>query len=393
MHNIIAFTNDGGNSFKHAITPSGITGDYIIGKLGAFAQVRANQIIVGDSGEKISDDLLNIPSNLMETGKIYNGVKIDAADGLTITRTDQKANVLLNATSGIKIQKGDGVGGFTNSLFADSEGNLTLAGKVVIGTGNSTFKADTNGIYLGSSAFDSAPFKVDLGGKLTASNAAITGSINCTGLTIAGTDVLNQVSAISSSISGSTLSTSTGGISKISGNIQMGAGSSISWGEVNTPLYSDINGTKPPTDADNTTGNVVNALKNKINMFTYIDQNTIYSPKIEGCEIIGQSLTATGTNGTVKIDPSNGWLEFLSGSTPVGKIHYMNIDDKWGDSDKLYLHSAGALKLDADNGISLNAGSTGDVWITGDIHLLRQGSTVYDYYGNAITGSCTAKFG
>jgi hypothetical protein len=79
---------------------------------------------------------------------------------------------------------------FTGELFAASgtfNGNIsaatgTFSGNLKIGSGESVFKADSNGIYLGNETFDSAEFRVTPAGALTATNASITGSI--TGSTI-----------------------------------------------------------------------------------------------------------------------------------------------------------------------------------------------------------------
>lgn len=88
---------------------------------------------------------------------------------------------------------------FTGNLSAAGgtfSGNLSAAGgtfsgelsggTISIGSGNSIFKADSNGIYLGNSTFSSAPFRVTPQGGLVASNANITGTINATSGTISG---------------------------------------------------------------------------------------------------------------------------------------------------------------------------------------------------------------
>lgn len=88
---------------------------------------------------------------------------------------------------------------FTGNLSAAGgtfSGNLSAAGgtfsgelsggTISIGSGNSIFKADSSGIYLGNSTFSSAPFRVTPQGSLVASNANITGTINATSGTISG---------------------------------------------------------------------------------------------------------------------------------------------------------------------------------------------------------------
>ncbi|WP_135552129.1 phage tail spike protein [Paenibacillus cymbidii] len=58
--------------------------------------------------------------------------------------------------------------------------------RIEIGSGDNVFKSDSNGIYLGNQVFNSAPFRVNMGGQLFASSANITGTINATGGTFSG---------------------------------------------------------------------------------------------------------------------------------------------------------------------------------------------------------------
>ena len=67
--------------------------------------------------------------------------------------------------------------------FEGSSGTFRGAlsgGTISIGSGNSIFKADSNGIYLGNAVFASASFSVSMAGALIASSATITGVINAT---------------------------------------------------------------------------------------------------------------------------------------------------------------------------------------------------------------------
>jgi len=59
-------------------------------------------------------------------------------------------------------------------------------GEMIIGAGNSVFKADSNGIYLGNKIYAQAPFRVDMSGNFYASNAQITGVISATSGVIGG---------------------------------------------------------------------------------------------------------------------------------------------------------------------------------------------------------------
>lgn len=53
---------------------------------------------------------------------------------ITVTRSDNKARVLINATDGIKLQKGDGVGNWTDVVYLDSNGDANFTGIVTGGT-------------------------------------------------------------------------------------------------------------------------------------------------------------------------------------------------------------------------------------------------------------------
>ena len=59
------------------------------------------------------------------------------------------------------------------TITAGSLAGVTMS----IGSANSIFKADANGIYLGNATFASAPFRVSMAGAITATSATITGAL------------------------------------------------------------------------------------------------------------------------------------------------------------------------------------------------------------------------
>ena len=62
----------------------------------------------------------------------------------------------------------------TNSTMVGGSFN---GGKITIGSGNNIFTANKDGIFLGSSSFSTAPFRVDMAGNMTASSATISGDL------------------------------------------------------------------------------------------------------------------------------------------------------------------------------------------------------------------------
>lgn len=101
---------------------------------------------------------------------VYRGGIIGAATGV--------ATFTLDATTGNATFAG------TLSAAAGTLGSITAGTftgiSIAIGSGDSIFKADANGIYLGNATFASAPFRVNMSGDVTATSATITGAINAT---------------------------------------------------------------------------------------------------------------------------------------------------------------------------------------------------------------------
>ena len=62
----------------------------------------------------------------------------------------------------------------TNSTMVGGSFN---GGKITIGSGENIFTANKDGIFLGSSSFSTAPFRVDMAGNMTASSATISGDL------------------------------------------------------------------------------------------------------------------------------------------------------------------------------------------------------------------------
>lgn len=82
---------------------------------------------------------------------------------------------------------------------------------IAIGSANSIFKADSNGIYLGNATFASAPFKVSMVGAVNASNLTVTGGSINLGSGVFQVDASGNVTANSYSLnSGNILNVANG---------------------------------------------------------------------------------------------------------------------------------------------------------------------------------------
>ncbi len=137
----------------------------------------------------------------IEGGKISTGVitstgySLPSGDTLA-TGTYTTAGTIFNLDNGSLRSKNFYVNSSGDAFFkgalSGASGTFSGAlsgGTISIGSGNSIFKADTNGIYLGNATFASAPFRVTAAGALTATGATISGAITATSLTLSGTTI------------------------------------------------------------------------------------------------------------------------------------------------------------------------------------------------------------
>lgn len=119
---ILAISDDGGNTWKHAIRYDGIVAENIVGKLGIFAKVRADQIILGDNGEKLSSSVMG--DDLLKANQKYdNSVTFADGNGIKVTDTLNNERVRLGQYAagkyGLKVTGGEI---FSTYIQTNSEG-------------------------------------------------------------------------------------------------------------------------------------------------------------------------------------------------------------------------------------------------------------------------------
>lgn len=164
---------------------------------GNGVDVNASNQITQISGSRIRTGVIESTGYSYTSGNFSTvGTQLDLSNGLLRSK-----NFAIDS-SGNAFFKGDisgASGTFSGALSGatGSFGGALSGGTISIGSGNSIFKADTNGIYLGNATFASAPFRVTPAGALTATNATITGAITATSGTFTG-----AVNAASGTFSG-----------------------------------------------------------------------------------------------------------------------------------------------------------------------------------------------
>jgi hypothetical protein len=182
-----------GNKLTWDGTTLGITGNITVSGGNAAtttqvstAQTTANNAATAASNAQTTADSklgagqaandVNSNTTSISGGKIRTG--IIESTGYTYSSGDY-------STTGTQINLDNGLIRSKNFTIT-STGDALFKGSIAIGSGNSIFKADTNGIYLGNTTFASAPFSVTPGGSLSATNANLTGNITATGGTLGG---------------------------------------------------------------------------------------------------------------------------------------------------------------------------------------------------------------
>lgn len=96
-----------------------------------------SKVVISNEIPGIADAVVSLRKTTVVKDKIYNGTRIGPENGFEAIRSDNLARTVMNATEGIKIQKGDGSGSnWTDVVYLDTEGNAVFSGKITASTIN-----------------------------------------------------------------------------------------------------------------------------------------------------------------------------------------------------------------------------------------------------------------
>lgn len=192
---------------SYSISSGELTGNLIVNK----GFIRSANYSAGVSGWTINDD----GTVEFESGN-FRGDITGATGTFSGTLTGGSLNIPdLTTASSFHVDSGGNAWWGTNvatgyatapasilSTGAATFSSINITGGAIsgttltIGSGNSIFKADANGIYLGNATFASAPFRVNMSGDLVASSATITGALTtAAGSSISGSYLTGAISA------------------------------------------------------------------------------------------------------------------------------------------------------------------------------------------------------
>lgn len=155
----------------------------------AANSVTANSIAAGAiDGQVITGAIVQTAKPLSQGGQNAR-IMLDTTR-LIAYNTSGDATFTLDASTGALSVDGSITSGSSITGFSIIGGNIT------IGTGSSIFKADSSGIYLGASDFASAPFRVSPAGVLTATSGTFSGSITGATGTFSGSIAIGSGNSI-----------------------------------------------------------------------------------------------------------------------------------------------------------------------------------------------------
>lgn len=287
---------------------------------------------------------------------LYNGVKLNTTVGLMAIRSDNKARTTVNATDGIKIEQGNGSGTWSKKFYVDTNGYLVATDMKTSNMSATNIIIDGGKLKAGSSTLiDVGNKTINFDGFTTKSGKIGSGNIDIKGLTVRNTS--NQVTF------------------QVDGNGNLTLGGNITWASKPTytasevgarsstwmptasqvgarstswlPSYSEVQGSKPPTNADNTDANIMSVLTNngavKGMFYTsagklYLNADAIVTGSIDAGLIKVGTLDAEriGT-GTLRIGDGSG----------IGTVYFNN-------TGRIYGVSTGDIGVTA-SGIFFNA--------------------------------------
>jgi phage minor structural protein len=166
------FSADGGQTANVAIDSTGIYANKLVGQI----LIGANLLISNQSGSfsvdgngvtvsganltitgKLPDNQIQSAStwnNAVQLGTAYNNTVISASDGIISTASNNLTRALMSGTTGFKIQKNIN-GTWTDQFYADGSGNLNVTGSINCTALSINGTSILNGNYISGNYIDS----------------------------------------------------------------------------------------------------------------------------------------------------------------------------------------------------------------------------------------------
>lgn len=180
---IIAMTDDGGLSYKLAITPTHIVADNVWGKLFVGERLTLGDIdgLLEITGPKFmifdrcKREVQRI--GLLSTNPDRFGMQINRFEEPNVCGNDKILNrFTFDNVDGFKLERNRN-GTFEKTLYTSPDGDLFMKGNFQAGEGERVFRVDKDGLSMGSGQWSSSPFHIDYYGKVWMVGADISDSV------------------------------------------------------------------------------------------------------------------------------------------------------------------------------------------------------------------------
>jgi hypothetical protein len=330
---------------------------------------------------------VNTNTTTIDGGKIRTGI-VESTGYTYASGNFSTAGTQINLDNGVIRAPQFGIDSSGNAYFKGdiSGASGTFSGAITIGSGNNVFKVQTGvGMWLGNTAFASAPFRVDMAGNATANSLIITGyiptggaaaDVNANATTISGgkitTGSIQALQIGANQVTADKLTAGTfnvGGTSEptaiviaqstISGNARLGyVGGSRIWEDSSSRLgYNAIGGTHYFYTASNEAVVIPNGAQTWFNygiscrdsFNVGIPNSTVVNARITGTfyfDTTGTTGSSSpwiyGTAGTyLNLNGPTHILGFINGSQ---RLAVSNTGTTIGGTNGLYI--SGANKID-----------------------------------------------
>ncbi|MEK3910992.1 phage tail spike protein [Paenibacillus sp. FSL H7-0331] len=266
-----------------------------------------------DINKAIRNDLrLQAPLPTSVTLNAYGITASTPNDDTRFARLDfrglyiQKGALQISSTDGTTIIDGGGV------TAATIKAGTMFGVESTIGSGNNVFKASNQGIQLGHSVFGSSPFRVDMTGNVVANNITLSGTINGSTMNnsniVGGTLTIGSGNTIlkadtnglylgSSSFGSAPFRVSPNGTCTLS-NVVI-TGGSIQWANIGSDpatVTAQSTANSAQSAANNAAGAAAAIAAGTYTGGTFIDNKTIYSATIRGGTLASDSYVDVRTD-------------------------------------------------------------------------------------------------
>lgn len=167
-HGVLGLTRSGGLRYETAISADGIIAEMILGKV-----LTSQRVEIGDDDGYmlIKGATINIKDKCMRevvlVGQLSEssfGMKINRYSSNDCANTTILNRVSITGEEGLVIERNRN-GTFEKTLYNSVDGDLYMKGNLQVGDGQRVFIANSQGISVGSSSYNNAPFRVDMFGN------------------------------------------------------------------------------------------------------------------------------------------------------------------------------------------------------------------------------------